>query len=399
MMKRMSKFVRGFSTKPVKKDLMTRLNEGPVIGDGGFVFALEKRGYVKAGPWTPEACIENPEAVKQLHREFGRAGSDVMQTFTFYASEDKLDNRGNYAAKSYGVRDLNRAACNIAQEVADEFGALVCGGVCQTPTYLSGLGKVKTQDEFRKQMEVFIEHDVDFLLAEYYEHVEEAVWACEALLPSGKTIAATLCIGEKGDLHGVSTEDCARKLADAGAQVIGLNCHFGPYELNRGMEKIAKALESYPGVHMIVQPLAYHTPDALIQGFIDLPEFPFGLEPRLATRFEIQKFSRDAYDMGVRYIGGCCGFEAYHIRAVAEELILERAGRKSDGQLKYEPEAGGLKMHTKPWVRARASKEYWQKLAPASGRPLCPALSKPDQWGVTQGDDELAQEFTGSASA
>lgn len=399
MMKRMSKFVRGFSTKPVKKDLMTRLNEGPVIGDGGFVFALEKRGYVKAGPWTPEACIENPEAVKQLHREFGRAGSDVMQTFTFYASEDKLDNRGNYAAKSYGVKDLNRAACNIAQEVADEFGALVCGGVCQTPTYLSGLGKEKTQDEFRKQMEVFIEHDVDFLLAEYYEHVEEAVWACETLLPSGKTIAATLCIGEKGDLHGVSTEDCARKLADAGAQVIGLNCHFGPYELNRGMEKIAKALESYPGVHMIVQPLAYHTPDALVQGFIDLPEFPFGLEPRLATRFEIQKFSRDAYDMGVRYIGGCCGFEAYHIRAVAEELIQERAGRKADGQHKYEPEAGGLKMHTKPWVRARASKEYWQKLAPASGRPLCPSLSKPDQWGVTQGDDQLVQEFTGSGSS
>jgi len=396
MMSRMSKLVRGFSTKPSKKDLMTRLNEGAVIGDGGFVFALEKRGYVKAGPWTPEACIENPDAVKQLHREFARAGSDVMQTFTFYASEDKLDNRGNYAASSYGVKDLNRAACNIAQEVADEFDALVCGGVCQTPTYLSGLGKVKTQDEFRKQMEVFIEHDVDFLLAEYYEHVEEAVWACETLLPTGKTIAASLCIGEKGDLHGIRTEDCARKLADAGAQVIGLNCHFGPYELNRGMEKVAKALQDYPGVHMIVQPLAYHTPDALVQGFIDLPEFPFGLEPRLATRFEMQKFARDAYDMGVRYIGGCCGFEAYHIRACAEELLSERAGRRSEGQQKYEPEAGGLKMHTKPWVRARASKEYWQKLAPASGRPLCPALSTPDQWGITQGDDELCQEFKGS---
>ena len=38
--------------------------EGPVIGDGGFVFALEKRGYVKAGPWTPEAAIEHPDAGK-----------------------------------------------------------------------------------------------------------------------------------------------------------------------------------------------------------------------------------------------------------------------------------------------------------------------------------------------
>jgi len=389
-----SRLTRRFSNGPVKKDLLTRLNEGPVIGDGGFVFALEKRGYVKAGPWTPEACIENPEAVRQLHREFARAGADVMQTFTFYASEDKLDNRGNYAAKEYGVKDLNRAACKIAQEVADEYDALVCGGVCQTPTYLSGLGKQKTQDEFRKQMEVFLEEDVDFLLAEYYEHVEEAEWACEVLQSSGKTIAASLCIGEFGDLHGVPTEDCARKLADAGAQVIGLNCHFGPYELNRGMAKVANALESYTGVHMIVQPLGYHTPDAQVQGFIDLPEFPFGLEPRLATRFEIQKFAREAYDMGVRYIGGCCGFEAYHIRAISEELCEQKSGKKSQGQLKYEPNAGGLNMHTKPWVRARASKDYWLRLKPASGRPLCPSLSKPDQWGVTQGDEELVQEFS-----
>ena len=44
------------------KGLLERLAEGPVIGDGGFVFALEKRGYVKAGPWTPEATVEHPEA-------------------------------------------------------------------------------------------------------------------------------------------------------------------------------------------------------------------------------------------------------------------------------------------------------------------------------------------------
>jgi hypothetical protein len=45
-----------------KKGILERLREGPVIGDGGFVFALEKRGYVKAGPWTPEATVEHPEA-------------------------------------------------------------------------------------------------------------------------------------------------------------------------------------------------------------------------------------------------------------------------------------------------------------------------------------------------
>ncbi|EDL00934.1 mCG114098, isoform CRA_d [Mus musculus] len=91
--------------KKAKKGILERLNAGEVvIGDGGFVFALEKRGYVKAGPWTPEAAVEHPEAVRQLHREFLRAGSNVMQTFTFYASEDKLENRGNYVAEKISVR-------------------------------------------------------------------------------------------------------------------------------------------------------------------------------------------------------------------------------------------------------------------------------------------------------
>jgi hypothetical protein len=46
----------------ISKGLLERLAEGPIIGDGGFVFALERRGYVKAGPWTPEAAVENPDA-------------------------------------------------------------------------------------------------------------------------------------------------------------------------------------------------------------------------------------------------------------------------------------------------------------------------------------------------
>lgn len=44
------------------QSILERLDEGVVIGDGGFVFALEKRGYVKAGPWTPEASVEHPDA-------------------------------------------------------------------------------------------------------------------------------------------------------------------------------------------------------------------------------------------------------------------------------------------------------------------------------------------------
>lgn len=377
----------------VKKGLLERLSDNEVvIGDGGFVFALEKRGYVKAGPWTPEAVIEYPEAVRQLHREFLRAGSNVMQTFTFYASEDKLSNRGNDAAAKHTVRGINRAACALAREVAAEGDALVAGGISQTPTYLSGVGKEATQKEFKKQLDVFVEEKVDFLIAEYYEHIEEIEWAIETLKTSGLPICANMCINKEGDLHGVGAGECAVRMAKAGADVVGVNCHFGPYVSLETIEVMKAALdEAGLKPHLMVQPLAYLTPDAGKQGFIDLKEFPFALEPRVATRWDMHAYARKAYDLGVRYIGGCCAYEPYHIRAVCEELQKER-GFLPAGSEKHGQWGEGLRLHTKPWVRARAEKSYWENLKPATGRPHCPAFSCPDNWGVTAGHKELKQK-------
>ncbi|XP_071965794.1 betaine--homocysteine S-methyltransferase 1-like [Antedon mediterranea] len=376
-----------------KKSFLDRLNSGEVvIGDGGYVFALEKRGYVKAGPWTPEACVEHPEAVRQLAREFGRNGADVMQAFTFYASDDKLANRGNKAQENYTGASINAAGCKIAREVAEEINGLMAGGVSQTPTYLSGAGKEKVQEIFEKQAKVFKENNVDFLIVEYFEHVEEACWAIEVLKKTGIPIAASLCIGPDGDLHGVSTGECAIRLANAGADVVGINCHFDPQICLDAVQLMKDALDE-KGIecHLMVQPLGFVTPDCNRQGFIDLPEFPFGLEPRIITRWEAHAFARRAYEMGVRYIGGCCGIEPYHTRAMAEELSKER-GFLPVASEKHGLWGAGLKMHTKPWVRARARPEYWKNLKPASGRPYCSSLSKPDAWGVTAGTEELKQK-------
>lgn len=71
--------------------ILERLAKGDVIlGDGSYVFTLEKRCLVKAGDWTPQASCENPEAVKQLALEFSLAGADITQTFTFYSTDDRL---------------------------------------------------------------------------------------------------------------------------------------------------------------------------------------------------------------------------------------------------------------------------------------------------------------------
>ncbi|XP_034048568.1 betaine--homocysteine S-methyltransferase 1 [Thalassophryne amazonica] len=374
-----------------KKNILERLDAGGVvIGDGGYVFALEKRGYVKAGPWTPEAAAEHPESVRQLHREFLRAGADVLQAFTFYASDDKLANRGHI--QCFTGQEINKAACDLAREVANEGNALVAGGVSQTPAYLSCKSEDEVKAIFQKQIDIFVEKNVDFLIAEYFEHVEEAVWAVEVLKVTGKPVAATLCIGPEGDLNGVSPGDCAVRLVKAGAQIVGVNCHFDPTTSLKTVKMMKDGIQDAGlKAHLMCQPLAYHTPDCGIQGFIDLPEFPFGLEPRVLTRWDMQKYAREAYDMGIRYIGGCCGSEPYHIRALAEELETER-GFLPLGSEKHGLWGSGLDMHTKPWVRARARREYWEKLKPASGRPFCPSMATPDGWGVTKGDKDLMQQ-------
>ncbi|XP_032752779.1 S-methylmethionine--homocysteine S-methyltransferase BHMT2 isoform X3 [Rattus rattus] len=290
----------------VKKGILERLNSGEVVvGDGGFLFSLEKRGFVKAGLWTPEAVVEYPSAVRQLHTEFLRAGADVLQTFTFSAAEDRMENK-------------------------------------------------------------------------YFEHVEEAVWAVEVLREVGAPVAVTMCIGPEGDMHGVTPGECAVRLSRAGANIIGVNCRFGPWTSLQTMKLMKEGLrDAGLQAHLMVQCLGFHTPDCGKGGFVDLPEYPFGLEPRVATRWDIQKYAREAYNLGVRYIGGCCGFEPYHIRAIAEELAPER-GFLPPASEKHGSWGSGLDMHTKPWIRARARREYWETLLPASGRPFCPSLSKPD---------------------
>jgi len=163
-----------------KRDIVAEMKSGrAIIGDGGFVFELEKRGFVKAGPWTPEATCEFPNAVKQLHFEFARAGADVMQTFTFYATDDKLRNRGNEAAAKYGASNINDAACTLARDVAKQFGGYAAGGICQTPIYLTTQDEQQVKAMLGAQCEVFASRDVDFMIAEYFEHVEEAKWAVE----------------------------------------------------------------------------------------------------------------------------------------------------------------------------------------------------------------------------
>lgn len=141
------------------------------------------------------------------------------------------------------------------------------------------------QAVLKKQIDVFVEEKLDFILCEYFEHIEEMEWAIEECLKSPLPVAATMCIGPEGDLHGISAAECAIRMARAGAHVVGVNCHFDPFVSLETIKKMKAGLAAAGlSPYLMVQPIAFHVPDAGKQGFIDLPEFPFGLEPRIATR-------------------------------------------------------------------------------------------------------------------
>src|ERR687885_1527308 len=112
--------------------LLERLDAGPVICAEGYLFELERRGYLQAGGFVPEVVLDHPEKVTELHREFVHAGSDVVEAFTYYAHREKL----RLIGRENDLEPLNRNALAIAKEVAEETGALLAGDVSNTNIFL-----------------------------------------------------------------------------------------------------------------------------------------------------------------------------------------------------------------------------------------------------------------------
>src|SRR5215472_13629439 len=224
----------------MKKGILERLRDGVVIGDGGYLLELEKRGYVKAGPYTPEVAVEHPEALRQLHREFLRAGSDVLQTCTFYASKEKLRTAG-YAAQ---VEQINRAAVRVAREVVGEH-ALVAGNLSLTWQYApeSPTAKERVLELFRQQVALQAEEGVDFFIAETFHYLGEALLALQAIREAGMPAMITFNFKHPAiSRDGYSPSECARRLEGAGADVVGTNCGRDPEHMLPLAEEIRQAV-------------------------------------------------------------------------------------------------------------------------------------------------------------
>ena len=302
------------TTKDQSRDLLSRLAAGPVLGDGGYLLELEKRGYVQAGPFTPEVSLTNPTALAELHREFLHAGADVLQALTFYASEEKLATVG-LAGKT---EDINRQAVRIARSVAKEGDALVAGNLSLTWMYepQDPGSSDRVRRLFDQQLEVQLDEGVDFVIGETFSYLEEALLAAERIKAAGKVAMVTMSFEqEPRSYEGQDAAECARRLVDAGADVVGINCLRNPQHTLPLMREVRAAVVA----PIACQPVAYHTPSDHLD-FTSMDAFPLELDPMQLPRTAMADYAREALEIGVDYIGSCCGSVACHVRAMAKAL-------------------------------------------------------------------------------
>ena len=304
---------------------LERIADGPVICAEGYLFEFERRGYLQAGAFVPEVVLDHPELVAQLHREFVHAGSDVVEAFTYYAHREKL----RLIGKEDALEEINRQALLIAGDVAKETGALLAGDICNTnifdPDDADSVAAVR--DMFSEQVGWAVDAGVDFIIGETFSWGAEAQIALRVIAETGLPAVITLAVHRAPETRdGWTPEDACRRLEDAGAAVVGLNCIRGPRTMLPLVKRVREACEG----HVAALPVPYRTTDGepTFQSLTDpdcdcIPgdrPFPTALDPFTCNRYELEEFTRAAAELGVDYLGVCCGAAPHHIRAVAEAL-------------------------------------------------------------------------------
>jgi betaine-homocysteine S-methyltransferase len=302
------------------RGIRERLDRDVVVGAEGYLFELERRGYVKSGPFVPEVVLDFPDAVRQLHREMLRAGAEVMVAFTYYGHREKLRSIG----REGDLEPLNRDAVRLAREVASEGDALVAGNICNTwvydPDSPESSGET-VREMYREQVRWAVEEGAELIISETHDYLGEALISLEAIQESGLPSIVTFASTSDRTIDGYEFEDACKRLEDNGADVVGLNCSRGPDTILPVLERVRAAVDC----HVAAQPVPYRTTPAqpTFQALRDAGGarvFPLGLDPFLCTRFEMADFAAAARDIGVGYIGVCCGGAPHQVRAMAERL-------------------------------------------------------------------------------
>jgi homocysteine S-methyltransferase len=285
------------------------------IFDGAMGTQLYGRG-VFVNVCYDEVNLSRPDLVRQIHRDYVDAGAEILETNTFGANPVKLS--------AYGLADrteaINGVAARLAREAAGK-RACVAGAIGPLGVRIEPWGPTSRDEataHFRRQVTGLLEGGVDGFVLETFSDLAEIESAFRAVrAETDLPVVAQMTVGADGKTAlGTDASHVARALTELGADVVGLNCSVGPAVMLDAIEEMAEATSA----PLVAQPNA------------GLPRTVRDRQIYLASPEYMAEYARRMTQVGVRFLGGCCGTTPSHIRAL-RDAVGKAEGRTQRGRV------------------------------------------------------------------
>ncbi len=280
-----------------KINFIEKIKNGVVLFDGGLGTELYNRG-IFINRCFESLNLTDQQTIKQVHDDYKKAGSDVIETNTYGANRFKLKHH-HLNDKLY---EINFEGAKLAREVAGD-DILVAGSVGPLGVMIEPLGPISFDEAlsyFSEQIQPLIDGGIDLLIFEtfiYPAELNAAIKAAKELcnLP----VIAQMTIDDNADaLTGASPEIMVSELVASGADVIGVNCTVGPQVMLSWLEQVRKLTD---------KPISI-MPNAGKPRNID------GRNIYLTSPEYLGEYAKHFIQSGASIVGGCCGTGPEHIK-------------------------------------------------------------------------------------
>lgn len=285
-----------------------------MVFDGGVgTYLYEKGIYINT--CFDELNLTNPDLVAEVHRDYVNAGADVVETNTFGANRFKLAPHG-LETKVY---DINRKGAEIARTVAGET-TFVAGSMGPLGMQIEPIGKLsydEAKEVFKEQAKGLLEGGVDLIVLETFALISELIQAIRATreLDPAIPIMAQVTVSDDGLLlSGATLAAFVQEVSKYDVDVIGLNCSVGPKAMLEALEQL-KPLTKIP---VSVQPNA------------GVPQNVGGRNIYMTSPEYIAEYAKRFILSGANIVGGCCGTNPDHIRAIRRAVHALQPSKRMD---------------------------------------------------------------------
>ena len=291
-----------------------KLQREVIVFDGGVgTYLYEKGIYINT--CFDELNLTNPDLVSEVHRDYVNAGADVIETNTFGANRFKLTPHG----LEKKVYEINLQGAKIARGIAKD-STFVAGSVGPLGVQIEPLGKLsydEAKEIFKEQIRGLLDGGVDLVILETFGLVPELMQALRAVreLNADIPLIAQVTINDDGSLlSGAPLSSFVKEVSGQAVDVIGMNCSVGPKSMLEALE-ILKPLTALP---ISVQPNA------------GLPQNVAGRNIYMTSPEYVAEYAKRFIQTGATVVGGCCGTNPTHIRAIRRAVQALQPAKRMD---------------------------------------------------------------------